>query len=152
MNRTSLIVLILLPLLGVGQVKKETMAFNKLIEHSVDNLGEGTDILEIEKLEKLWNVNFPEQFRVFLLEIGYAEIYGDEIYSIYEVPDETPCLGLHWMNKDNKNLEDGFIKFFSNDIDGEFYIHSSTGIVFLNSTDTVYAETFEKFIDKIIND
>ena len=127
------------------------MHFDQLIEHSADNLGEGTDAIKIEKLEQNWNIQLPTQLRAFLEKIGYAEIFGDEIYSIYEVPDSIPCAGLHWMNQDNQYLKNGFILFFANDLDGAFYIHATTGKVYLNSTDFVYSDSFIGFIDKILN-
>ncbi|TBN06577.1 hypothetical protein EYD45_01445 [Hyunsoonleella flava] len=103
--------------------------FDELKQHSADNLGQGTDENLILQLEAVLDIKIPDQFRVYLLEVGYAEIFGDEIYSIYEVPDLIPCNGLHWMNKDNPHISRGFLEFFSNDIDGTFYINCSTGQV-----------------------
>lgn len=128
------------------------MNFNRIKEHSADNLGSGTDPAQIEKLEEAWSIQLPEDFKQFLLAVGYAEIYGDEIYSIYEVPDEIPCLGLHWMNRNNEKLRRGFIQFFSNDIDGTFYIHNATGKVYLNHVDFEFANSFSEFIDKLLDD
>ena len=125
--------------------------FQRLKEHSEDNLGSGTEEELILRLEKLWGVNFPKVFRKFINEIGYAEIFGDEIYSIYEVPDLIPCSGLHWMNMKNEELLNGFIEFFSNDIDGVFYIHNETGKVYLNSTLNKYSETFIEFYSKLLD-
>ena len=128
------------------------MNFDKLKAHSVDNLGSGTEESLILQLEKSWGLNLPKEFRMFLKEIGYAEIYGDEIYSIYEVPDELACNGLHWMNKDNEELKKGFIEFYSNDIDGSFYIHNETGKIYLNSTTNEFANSFVKFIDNLLDE
>lgn len=126
--------------------------FNRLIEHSSDNLGNGTEEALVEKLEKALEIKLPSLYRQFILEIGYAEIFGDEVYSIYAVPDELPCNGLHFMNVQNEELKNGFIEFFSNDIDGVFYIHSTTGKVYLNATDNEIAKSFVEFYNKILND
>lgn len=125
--------------------------FERLIEHSTDNLGEGIDESLILKLEKSLGIKLPVQYRRFLVEIGYAEIFGDEIYSIYEVPDLIPCNGLHWMNANNDNLKSGFVEFFSNDIDGVFYIHNETGKVYLNSVETKFSDSFVEFYNKVLD-
>ena len=126
--------------------------FDRVKEHSRNNLGNGTDELKIKRLEADLKIELPKQYRDFISKIGYAEIFDDEIFSIYEIPDEIPCAGLHWMNAKNELLKSGFIKFFSNDIDGVFYIHQTTGIVYLNSENTKYAESFCNFINKILDD
>ncbi len=126
-------------------------ALDKIRIHSEENLGEGTAESEIIKLESALGIKLPDEYRLYLKEIGYAEIHGDEIYSIYEVPDEIACNGLHWMNKDNELLQEGLIEFFSNDIDGTFYIHKDSGKVFLNSNEIIYAESFSEFINRMVN-
>jgi len=127
-------------------------ALDKLRIHSEENIGEGTAESEIVKLETAFGIKLPDEFRIYLKEIGYAEIHGDEIYSIYEVPDETACNGLHWMNKDNELLKEGLIEFFSSDIDGTFYIHQNSGKVFLNGNEDIFAESFSEFVGKLIDD
>lgn len=107
--------------------------YERLKKHAEDNLGSGTEESLIKALESDLNINLPKEYRDFLLEIGYAEIFGDEIYSIYDVPDEIPCKGLSWMNKKNEFLSDGYLEFFSNDLDGVFYLKLNSGEVFLNS-------------------
>jgi len=124
---------------------------NKLKEHSQDNIGDGTEESTIAKLVSALTIKLPEEFRQYLKEIGYAEIHGDEIYSFYEVPDEIACNGLHWINKDNEHFQEGLIEFFSNDIDGTFYIHKDSGKVFLNSNGDIYAESFSEFINRMVN-
>ncbi|APU69558.1 SMI1/KNR4 family protein [Christiangramia flava] len=125
--------------------------FIRIKEHSKENLGSGTDETKIAKLESALKIKIPEEYRIFLEEIGYAEIYGDQIYSIYNIPDEIPCHGLHWLNKKNEYLSDGFIRFFSNDIDGRFYIHEQSGKVYLNSKDNLFAKSFFDFINKMLS-
>lgn len=127
------------------------MNFERLKKHSKENLANGTDLSKIEKLEKIWGINLPQEFRKFLLDIGYAEIFGEEIYSIYEIPDQIPCNGLFWMNKDNYELKNGFIRFFSNDIDSLFYINNITGKVYLNSTEYEFSNSFIGFVNKILD-
>lgn len=126
------------------------MNFATLRAHSAQNLGTGTDLKQIEALEELWDLRLPESYRNFLLEIGYAEIFGDEIYSIYEVPDSVACLGLHWMNKDNPHLQQGYIEFYSNDLDGTFFISAHSGEIYLNGITNLYAASFEAFLAKLV--
>src|SRR5690606_14537246 len=102
-------------------------------------------------LESSLGIKLPEQYREYLLEIGYAEIFGDEIASIYSVPDELPCGGLHWINQSNELLSKGLIRFFSNDIEGIFYIDQQTGKVYLNSQDLLYSNSFVEFCNKLLD-
>ena len=55
------------------------------------------------------------------------------------------------MNINNEELKKGFIQFFSNDIDGVFYIHNETGIVYLNSFKNKYSESFVEFFNKLLD-
>lgn len=123
----------------------------RIKEHSEDNIGSGTKESVIKALESSLKISLPKEYRNYLLEIGYAEIFGDEIYSIYEVPDEIPCKGLSWMNKENEFLLDGYLKFFSNDIDGAFYLKLDSGEVFLNSKEKFFADSFKTFINKLLD-
>jgi len=129
---------------------KETL--ERLKNHSEDNMGSGTEEILIQALESDLNIRLPKEYRDFLLEIGYAEIFGDEIYSIYEVPDEIPCKGISWMNKNNEWLSQGYLEFFSNDIDGVFYLKSDSGEVFLNSKENFFSGSFQDFINKLLDD
>ena len=128
-----------------------TQTFNRIREHSADNIGDGTDEAHIQSLESAWGVKLPDQYRQYLLKIGYAELFGDEIASIYAVPDELPCLGLHWINKDNEFFAEGMIRFFSSDIDGIFYIDVADGKVYLNSKELLYANSFVEFINRYLD-
>ncbi len=127
------------------------MNFKLLKEHSKDYLGEGTSKEEIQKFEELLNIKLPQEFYKYLLEIGYAEIYGDEIYSIYEIPDNIACKGLHWMNHNNQLLKEGFLEFFSNDIDGTFYLELNSGKVYRNSNNELFSNSFSEFTNSLIN-
>lgn len=129
-----------------------TKTFQKLKDHSNENIGVGIAVSLIESLESNLNIRFPDEFRQYLLEIGYAEIFGDEIYSIYDVPDEIPCKGLSWMNKKNEFLSDGYLEFFSNDLDGVYYLKLNSGEVFLNSKEIFFADSFSAFLNKLVDE
>ena len=119
-------------------------------KHSEDNIGEGTSEVKIEKLEEKLNIQLPKEYRNFLKKIGYAEIFGDEIYSIYGNED-VPCLGIYYQNRNNEDLKKGYLKFYSNDIDGVFYINIYSGEISLNSIENKFAKSFNQFILKMIN-
>jgi hypothetical protein len=119
--------------------------------HSAENLGEGTPEEKIVKLEEKLKVQIPTEYRNFLKKIGYAEIFGDEIYSIYG-SGNIPCLGIYYQNKNNRELEKGFLEFFSNDLDGVFYLNLKNGEVSCNSTENLFSKSFNKFIIKLLND
>lgn len=131
--------------------KKLEEIFSKLKTHSVDSLGERCSEKEISFLEKSLKIKIPFEYRFFLKEIGYAEVYGDELYSIYSVPDEIPCKGLHWMNIRNEELSKGYIEFFSNDIDGVFYIKEDNGEIYLNSIENKITNSFSAFLLMLLN-
>ena len=134
----------------------KTQALELLKIHSIDNLGTGTSEDEFLKLEEKLNVVIPNEYRIFLKEIGYAEIYGDEIYGdeIYSVygSEDIPCLGIYYQNKEKKDIEKGLLKFFSNDLDGQFYIDLKNGEIFLNSIENLFAKSFNEFLTKMLNE
>ena len=78
--------------------------FEKLKKHSEDNLGEAYSNEAVLKAETKLGITFPESYRKFLLEVGYAEIFGDEIYSIYDIADGVDCLGIVQQNKNKKHF------------------------------------------------
>ncbi|MEM8527574.1 MAG: SMI1/KNR4 family protein [Bacteroidota bacterium] len=129
----------------------KTQALGLLKIHSIDNLGTGTSEDELLKLEEKLNIVIPNEYRIFLKEIGYAEIYGDEIYSVYGSED-IPYLGIYYQNKENKDIEKGLLKFFSNDLDGQFYINLKNGEIFLNSIENLFAKSFNEFLTKMLNE
>ncbi|GAL01961.1 hypothetical protein JCM19275_3718 [Nonlabens ulvanivorans] len=49
-------------------------------------------------------------------------------------------------------MKSGYIQFFSNDIDGVFYIKAFSGKVFLNSIESEYAESFEGFVNRLLDE
>ena len=119
--------------------------------HSADNLGSGTSEEEILELERILEIQIPVEYRRFLKEIGYAEIYGDEIYSIYDL-NNIANSGIYHQNKDSKEVEKGYLEFFSNDLDGQFYISLINGEIFLNSTENSFAKSFNEFLIKMLNE
>ena len=119
--------------------------------HSSDNLGEGTPEEKIRNVEQKLGIQIPNQYRIFLKTIGYTEIFGDEIYSIYDEEGDNPNLGIYYQNKKSEELEKGFLKFFSNDIDGIFFISLESEEVILNYSNNVFAKSFNEFIFKLIN-
>ncbi len=44
------------------------------------------------------------------------------------------------------------IEFFSNNIDGTFYIQKDSGMVFLNGNEDVFANSISEFIDKMVKE
>lgn len=121
-----------------------------LKKHSENNIGEGTSESKIERLEEKLNIQLPKEYRNFLKEIGYAEIFGDEIYSINENED-VPCGGIYYQNKNNEDLNKGYLEFFSNDIDGVFYMNIYSGEISLNSIENKFANSFNQFVLRMLN-
>ena len=125
-------------------------ALRLLKEHSADNLGCGNPEKIVAAAEERLGIRFPDSYRRFLLEVGYAEVFGDEIFSIYDQPDDVPCLGVVQQNVKSPLLERGYLRFLSTDIDGTFLIKVSDGTVFLNDDSTPVAESFEHLIEKLL--
>jgi hypothetical protein len=57
---------------------------------------------------------------------------------------------LHWLNTRNIHLKDGFLEFFSNDIDGTFYLNIENCKIDINGTEKESANTFADFINKLL--
>ena len=92
-----------------------------LENHDQDSASDGTSETWIQKFENEFKINLPTEYRNFLKEINGCEIFGDEVYSIYETEEELPSGDLFYMNRRNSLLDEGLLEVFSNDIDGIFY-------------------------------
>lgn len=128
-------------------------ALDLLREHSADNLGEGESEEAIARAEAKLGIRFPDSYRRFLREVGYAEVYGDEIYSTYDdVPDDMPCLGIVQQNIKSPLLSKGFLAFLTTDIDGEFFIRIEDGTIYLRDVSNKVADSFEELIEKLLKE
>ena len=126
--------------------------FELLRKHSADNIGKGTPEDEVAKVEEKLGVRFPSSYRRFLLEIGYAEVYGDEVYSIYDEPDDMACLGIVQQNVLSPLLAQGFLAVLSTDIDGTYLLKLEDGSVYLNDPESKVADSFEDILRILIGE
>jgi len=125
-------------------------ALRVLREHSASNLGDGETEAVIAAAEEALGCRIPESYRRFLGELGYAEVHGDELYSIYDVPPDHACLGIVHQNAGEQHLSDGYLAFLSTDIDGLFMFRLSDGSVYLNGPDQRVAESFEALVVSLV--
>ncbi len=120
-----------------------------LLKNHSECIGDGIDENIIIKVEEKLDIKIPNEYRLFLLNIGYAEIYGDVIYYVDE--EEGIVELIDYQNQNNQYLEQGFLEFFSNDIDGWFYINIDNGKVYLREIDNLFANSFNDFIVKMLS-
>ncbi len=120
-----------------------------LLKNHSEYIGDGIDENIIIKVEEKLDIKIPNEYRLFLLNIGYAEIYGDVIYYVDE--EEGIVELIDYQNQNNQYLEQGFLEFFSNDIDGWFYINIDNGKVYLREIDNLFANSFNDFIVKMLS-
>ncbi len=122
----------------------------KLVEilkgHS-EELGEGVDKSLVSDLEARLDIVIPKDFKEYLFELNYAEVFGDPIYGIN--PDDE-LIDLYRQNKSKDHFRDGFLEVFANDIDGTIYIRTDTGAIYNASFTKPIANSFTEFIEIII--
>ena len=116
-----------------------------LKEHS-DELGEGIDAVKIKDLEARLDITLPEDFKNYLLNLNYAELYGDPIYGI---SPENDLIDLYSNNKEKEHFNNGFLEIFANDIDGLVYLRPDTGSVYIDFKEPV-AKSFTEFVERVL--
>jgi len=116
-----------------------------LKEHS-DELGKGVDAVRVKDLEARLDIKLPKDFREFLLELNYAEIFNDPIYGIH--PDNE-MLDLYSNNKYKEHFNYGFLEIFSNDIDGTIYLRPDTGAIYRDFSQPA-AKSFTDFVEEVL--
>ena len=124
-------------------------ALELLKAHTGENISDGEPESSIADAEAKLGIKFPSSYRLFLEKLGYAEIHGDEIYSIYE-DDDASCLGIVQQNMASSLLTQGFLAVLSTDIDGTFYLNLNDGSAYLNGPDSRIADSFEELIYKLL--
>jgi len=118
----------------------------RLKEHS-EELGNGVDKKLVSDLEARLDITLPEDFKQYLYELNYAEIFGDPIYGIN--PDYER-LDIYSQNKYKEHFRHGFLEIFANDIDGTIYIRPDTGAVYNARFGRPLANSFTEFVEVLL--
>lgn len=116
-----------------------------LKDHS-EELGEGIDFVRIKDLEARLDITLPEDFKDYLLNLNYAELFGDPIYGINP---ENDLIDLYSNNKDKEHFNNGFLEFFANDLDGLVYLRPDTGSVYIDFKEPA-AKSFTEFVERVL--
>ncbi len=117
-----------------------------LQEHS-EEIGEGKSVQAIKALEAKLDISFPNDFKEYLVELNYSEIFGDPIYGINSVETE---FDIYAQNKHEEHFKYGFLLVFSNDIDGTIFIRPDNGAVYNASFVKPIASSFTEFVKKVL--
>ncbi len=106
--------------------------------HSANEVGEGVSEKSIRDLEQRLDLRLPEDFRAYLSELNYAELFGDPIFGLN--PD-MPEIDLYEQNKYKEHFRYGFLMFFSNDIDGQVFLRPDSGAIYTAAFDRPIADS-----------
>ena len=117
-----------------------------LKEHS-EEVGTGVDKKMVSDLEARLGITIPKDFKEYLYELNYAEIFSDPIYGIN--PDDS-MLDIYTQNKSKEHFRHGFLEVFANDIDGVIYIRPDTGAVYNASFEKPIASSFTEFLKIVL--
>jgi hypothetical protein len=120
----------------------------ELLKNHTDELGDGISSKSISDFEARLSIKLPEDFKGYLKELNYAEVFGDPIYGLNS---EDTMIDLYAQNKNKEHFRHGFLEIFSNDIDGTIYIRPDTGAVYNAAFDQPLAKSFADFIEIILN-
>lgn len=122
--------------------------FEKLISHSGEEIGSGIEEVRIRDFELKLNIQVPDEFRAYLKELNYAELYSDPIYGI---DSDLSYLDLYIQNHGKEHLRYGFLEIFNNDIDGTIFLRLDNGKIYNGAFQAPIAESFTDFIQKILS-
>lgn len=118
-----------------------------LISHSKDTLGTGVSKSQIRDLEARLDIELPKEFRQYLLQYNYAELYRDPIFGIQK---NNPEIDLYSRNLRTDHFKYGFLQIFSNDIDGAIYLRPDSGAIYRGFTKPA-ASSFNAFLNLVLN-
>jgi hypothetical protein len=124
------------------------MSLVELLKDHSEELGEGVSAKKISDLELRLDISLPKEFRNYLCELNYAEIFGDPIYGINP---EDKMLDLYSQNKAKDHFRYGFFEVFANDIDGVIYIRPDTGMIYDASFAKPIAKSFTDFVTILLS-
>ena len=119
----------------------------EILKSHAEALGNGVDKNLVSDLEARLDIIIPKDFKEYLYELNYAEVFGDPIYGIN--PDDE-MIDLYSQNKSKDHFRQGFLEVFASDIDGVIYIHIDTGAVYNAGLAKPMAGSFTEFVDKIM--
>jgi len=139
----------------------------ELIENAGDyvefaDFGDGVSEEWIKKAEERLGFGFPDSYKWWLRNYGGGEIYGEEIFSVYEQDFDTVVGGdivyMYELNKKNHNYNDNVLVVCEAN-DDVFYFDLSKRnelneipIYSLNKNNKKYADDFVEFLKKRITE
>lgn len=142
------------------EVLKELINDNDRVEFG--EFGQGTSQEWVERAENRLGVKFPISYKWWLMNFGGGEVFGDEIFSVYELDFDSVVGGdvvyMNELNRKNGFLKSDQISICENDEGGIFYFDLSKldeqgeAPVFYDLTGEVYAANFVEFLIKRISE
>lgn len=127
-----------------------TAVLKKIEDHSAE-VGEGIGKKHISDLETKLGVSIPSDFKEYLLEYNYAELYGDPLYGIHRC-ETLSHIDIYSANKSQEHFRYGFLEVFTNDLDGTIFLRPDTGAVYNSSFTIPLALSFTEFIERILSE
>ncbi len=123
------------------------MGLVEMLKDHSEALGEGVHNKRVRDLELKLSITIPDDFKEYLCELNYAELYHDPIYGIH--PDDK-MIDIYNNNKYKEHFRYGFLEVFSNDIDGTVFIRPDSGAVYDASYSTPIAKSFTDFVKMVL--
>lgn len=118
-----------------------------LISHAKESLGTGVSKSLVKDLEARLNIKLPQDYKNYLIQYNYAELYGDPIYGIHK---DLPSIDLYARNQRTEHFKHGFLHIFTSDIDGGIYLRPDSGAIYRGFLAPV-ASSFSAFIEQIVS-
>jgi len=110
-------------------------------------LGKRVSKSQIRDLEVRLDIEIPKEFKQYLLQFNYAELYRAPIFGIQK---DNLEINLYSRDLRTDHFKHGFLQIFSSDIDGAIYLRPDAGAVYRGFSKPV-AKGFNAFIDIVLN-
>ena len=139
------------------EIKKIIANAGDVVQFS--DYGNGVSVAWIQKAEERLGFELPPTYKWWLVNYDGGEVYGDEIFSIYEQDFDLVCGGdlvyMHELNQKNKMYTDFQLVISQTDFDIYYFDlrkRKKDGEIpiFSWSTQKEYAEDFIDFLKRII--
>ncbi len=126
-----------------------SMTFIEQLRQHSQETGSGLQPARIRDFELRLGVHLPAEYRQFLVELNYAELFSDPIYGLH---NDMETIDLYATNRHEEHFRFGFLQFFASDIDGAVFMRPDSGLIYLGDFKSPVAGGFGEFVCRVLSE